>query len=623
MEFMLGCNYWDSAHGTEMWKHFDSSVIEGDMKALSECGIKYLRVFPNWRDFQPVKQLYQWRMRTADCVTADEEKFLADKTGVDRKQIENFCVFADICDKYDIKLIVSVLTGWMSGKMFTPPIVDGKNPISDPSALMWTERYIRGFVSGTKHLKNIIMWDLGNECNCLGESRSREESFVWTAFVRNAIKAADDSRPIASGMHGLVAGEDPVWTISDQGELTDYMTTHPYVSPSVNNDYDPANKMRSTIFPTIQSIYYSDLGGKPVIMQEQNSFTDTTANPDMSADFARVNIMSCISHGIKGHFWWCAHEYFNLDYPPYAWSMMERSLGLLDLNRKPKKVGETIFKASKTIRELPFKELSERETDGVCIVSQNDRWNNASVCMLLAKQAGLDLSLSIGDTAGVYPPESDLYIIPGVAGWSLLHKHAWEKIISAVRENGATLFITYDGGSLIQTEEILGLRPEGNVKSAATHTAKFSFGKLTYKVNQELILKSVGAEVLAENEDGNIVFSKHGYGNGTVYFLNFPLEKNLFTTYNAFNDTDWYKIYKVVAEKQLAKKIAVSENPQIIATLHKVTEEKYVVCAVNYSDKPQINDFTLKNGWSLAPIYGDLKDIPKCDGAFYYAIKKK
>ena len=50
MEFMLGCNYWDSAHGTEMWKHFDSSVIEGDMKALSECGIKYLRVFPNWRD---------------------------------------------------------------------------------------------------------------------------------------------------------------------------------------------------------------------------------------------------------------------------------------------------------------------------------------------------------------------------------------------------------------------------------------------------------------------------------------------------------------------------------------------------------------------------------------------
>lgn len=73
----------------------------------------------------------------------------------------------------------------------------------------------------------------------------------------------------------------------------------------------------------------------------------------------------------------------------------------------------------------------------------------------------------------------------------------------------------------------------------------------------------------------------------------------------------------------MAKKIAVSENPQIIATLHKVTEEKYVVCAVNYSDKPQINDFTLKNGWSLAPIYGDLKDIPKCDGAFYYAIKKK
>lgn len=623
MEFMLGCNYWDSKHGTEMWKYFDPSVIREDMKALSACGIKYLRVFPNWRDFQPVKQLYQWRMRVADSVNAQDETFLKDKTGVDPEQIRNFCTFADICAEYGIKLTVSVLTGWMSGKMFTPPVLDGKNLISDPTALMWTERYIRGFVSGVKHLKNIVMWDLGNECNCLGESRSREESFVWTAFVKNAISACDDTRPIASGMHGLVAGEDPIWTISDQGELTDYMTTHPYVSPSLNNDYDPANKMRSTIFPTIQSIYYRDLGGKPVIMQEQNSFTDTTANKEMSADFARVNILSCVSHDVKGHFWWCAHEHVELDYPPYAWSLMERSLGLLDLDRKPKKVGEAIRETAKVVDGLPFEKLNPREVDGVCVVSQNDRWNNASVCMLLAKQAGLDLQFAIGDSAGVYPPESDLYVIPGVANWSVLHKHVYDKIINAVYNDGATLFITYDGGSLINMEEIFGLLPQGNIKSGATHTGKFSFGNLTYKVNQELILKSAGAEVLATNEEGNIVFSRNDFGKGEVYFLNFPLEKNLFTQYDAFNDTLWYEIYRSACGKKLSQKPLVSLNPQIITTLHKENDEKLVVCAINYSDKTQETRFEIKQGWKLTPIYGKTEEIGKCDGAFYYLTKNK
>ena len=58
---MLGCNYWDSEHGTDMWRYFDADVIEKDVKALSENGVKYMRVFPNWRDFQPIQKLYGYR----------------------------------------------------------------------------------------------------------------------------------------------------------------------------------------------------------------------------------------------------------------------------------------------------------------------------------------------------------------------------------------------------------------------------------------------------------------------------------------------------------------------------------------------------------------------------------
>ena len=60
MEFMLGCNYWASNAGTEMWRQFDIEVIKKDVAELSKYGVKYLRVFPMWRDFQPVMPVYEY-----------------------------------------------------------------------------------------------------------------------------------------------------------------------------------------------------------------------------------------------------------------------------------------------------------------------------------------------------------------------------------------------------------------------------------------------------------------------------------------------------------------------------------------------------------------------------------
>ncbi len=58
MEYMVGCNYWGSKHGIDMWKYWDEDSVRRDLKELSKYGVKYLRVFPNWRDFQPVQTLF-------------------------------------------------------------------------------------------------------------------------------------------------------------------------------------------------------------------------------------------------------------------------------------------------------------------------------------------------------------------------------------------------------------------------------------------------------------------------------------------------------------------------------------------------------------------------------------
>lgn len=52
--FVVGCNYWASYAGTHMWQNWKPEIIEKDFKQLSENGIKVLRVFPLWPEFQPI-----------------------------------------------------------------------------------------------------------------------------------------------------------------------------------------------------------------------------------------------------------------------------------------------------------------------------------------------------------------------------------------------------------------------------------------------------------------------------------------------------------------------------------------------------------------------------------------
>ena len=127
--------------------------------------------------------------------------------------------------------------------------------------------------------------------------------------------------------------------------------------------------------------------------------------------------------------------------------------------------------------------------------------------------------------------------------------------------------------------------------------------------------------MLAVKETGNPVFTEYQYGKGKVFFLNMPVERYLSDKPGVFNNTDWYKIYQQAATDIVKKKVVVSTNPQIGVTLHKENEEKYIVCAINYSDTTQDTCLKVQEGWKLTPIYGNPDQITKCNGAFFYVKK--
>ena len=623
--FMLGCNYWDSVHGTDMWKYYDHQVIEEDLKALSENGVKYMRVFPNWRDFQPVYRTYAWRNQPCDYVDA-KERPIGQGDGVDPKMLDNFADFCAVAKKYNINLVVSILTGWMSGRMFVPPALEGKNLISDGEVLMWAQRFIRRFVSHFKSYDVIKYWDLGNECNCLSEARTRGEAYTWTTLVANTIRSVDSTREIMSGMHGLSEAPGGVWNLIDQGELTDMLTTHPYPSPTIGANVEPINQMRTTIAPTAQTVMYSSIGGKPALIQEQGTFNDMLGNRKMAADFVRVNLFSSWSIGSKGYFFWCAHEHLKLLKPPYSWSMIERELGLLDVDRNPKPVANEIKAFGEFLDKLPFDELPDRKVDAVAIATlSGDNWASLASSYILAKQAGLEIEFR-NWTQTEQMPEVPVYILPSITGWQVTFRETYDYLIDRVKNGGATLYVSADTGMLTEFESFFGLRSNGvfrgfknSVMHMKTKDGEFS---LSYSGEANIYLESIGAEAIGKNDEDNIIFSKYKLGNGTVYFLSFPLEKKLWQmpgSFNEANEKPYYRIYSEIGREQIDKKICVSNNAFIGVTEHMINDDEAIIVAVNYDDKTHKTEFKVKDGFKLETLYGDANEITKCNGAIYLA----
>lgn len=611
MDYMIGVNYWGSKWGTEMWANWDAESVEKDLCTLAQYGVNTLRVFPNWRDFQPLHKLYGY-LGEFNEYRLHGKYPMTDEYGLDTDCMAHFDELIGLAGRYGIRLVVSIVTGWMSGRLFVPPALEGKNLINDPEALMLESKFVRGFVRALREREEIVAWDIGNECNCMSDAGSREAAYVWTAMITNVIRAEDKSRPVLSGMHGLVnRHKDGYWTIEDQAELCDVLCTHPYPSPSTGADIDPLNGLRSSILPTAQMNYYSAVGGKPCMIQEIGSFSQMVGNGEIAADWLRVNLFSSWSNGSMGYLWWCAHEQSQLAFPPYTWVMIERELGLLRTDLTPKPVALEMKRIAEIIKALPA--LPAKTSDAVCIANGGKSfWGPAATSYILAKEAGFDLSFRHYKQHTI--PKADLYFFPCAKGWQCMPKETYDTLLGYVLD-GASLCISIEDAQLTESDTVFGLLSDGMQKRTGKKTVDFDGTPLTVAHKTEFLMRPTTAEVLARDEKRNVIFSRNAYGKGYVYYLGFPMEKMLWEAEGLLVDPEekpYYKIYQTVAEKVLAKKPIRSLTPDIGMTIHPVDENNCYAVAVNYSAKEKNCNFMLAEGWRIKEVhYGNTDTLTK------------
>lgn len=477
----IGCNYWASNAGINMWEDWNPKVIERDIELLSEFGIRVLRVFPVWPVFQKLEPVFGGRGKLLDI-----------KGGLDSKAIERFSFLVETAEKYGVELIVSLINGWMSGRLYVPEPFYNRNVLTDPEAIRWQIEYIKEFVGKFKYKKEITAWDMGNECNVMGEVESSSQSWLWMNSISNAIRSTDGSRPVYAGMHGLTV--DGLWKISDVSDCCDVLTTHPYPLFTPHCGKDTLGEGRSVYHAVAESRFYSDISGKPCIIEELGSLGPNVASDEQTARYLHKVLELASEEGIEEVLWWCAFDQ-PFDYPPYDTIALERELGLFTADCRPKA-------AAFVIKDFTEPEIQVMDTNALCLLTEGqDHWLTAYGSYVLSSEAGFGINFAY---TGNGIPDAEIYMMPCIKGFNVISKGSWEKLKSKVA-GGSTLYISHDGGFLSEFEQLTGL----NINDI----------------------------------EGKVTVSH--YGKGRVVFCSEPVENNCITG-ERFSFGEYEEIYSII-----------------------------------------------------------------------------
>lgn len=589
----LGANYWASHAATEMWRKWDAKVVDADLRVLAANGMKLLRVFPNWADFQPIHACYLSSCnfdKINETRMFDSEEPLPDtpcgRAGVDEKMVERFEEFCDIAEKYGIRLIVPLLTGQMTFRNYIPPALANRNPFSDPYALMWEGRYLECMVSRLKAKKAIAAWESGNEARILGDSKNSFHSEAWLRYVHQTIRCADPSRPVI-GVDGLNISREDSWPSAMNARLSDYVTTHPYGfwGAVYNDDF---LSVRSTTFAAMMTYALEQIGGKPAFIEEHGARRQEQGSQTNVAKYMRNMLWNSWALDCKAMLWWCAYDQTKMTIAPYNWRQPCVELGIFKRNREPYPAVDAVRKFAAMQDVLPFAALPKARTEAVVLTTDADVAHSAYI---LARQAGIMPRFANPEEK---LPDAQCYFLPDAHGRAFLTIERWEELKEKVR-NGATLYFSWNDTFLDSIEEVCGIEIGSREKIGGADSCDFGDFKQTFGYPVKRRFNALTAETLAKNQSGEGVFFRNKYGKGSVYVFIHNFEKTYYNSAGKYEGEAW----RIWAKVRPVNRILKTGVANIFVSEHCFGGGRCGVIVVNNSSKPYEGTPEIWKNWTV------------------------
>ena len=578
--FLLGCNYWASNAGMRMWEMFDAAVLERDFQLLSKCGVDTIRVFPTWNAFQPIEDT---KIKWSKFRYRINDQPLQTQGGLDAKQMQNFSVMLTLAEKYQLKVIVALITGWMSGGMFVPPFLQGEDLIASPKALVWECRFIREFVQAFKDSNVIIAWEPGNECNAMSFDTTEDQNELWLSAITSAIREADATRPVYAGMHSLTS--TGAWNLFQTGYYTDIQTTHPYPAFTMYCNNEPMTCMRAALHAAAESTYYSGIAKQPCLVEEIGTLGPIRLNEELEAEYFEKALVTAYQFGTTGFLWWCAFDQDRFDFAPYDVIAMEQNLGLFKFDGSAKPISKMMKKVKAQLKEIGALPPPNKHAL-VILTNSQDEWAVAYGSFMMAVQEGYAVDFAYeSQEFGEY----DYYILPCLVGSNGLPKRQLERLLEKIKR-GAKLLITYHSGYIGRFEELTGLKSCGYEITNRTTNILLDGKTIEIPSIINLHTKAVTAEVLSGERDKTL-FTKNAFGEGEIYFLNAPIELE-YSKAHYPEELGYTAVYKAFFGKTNNFRLL---SDKVVATEHKFSNNKTGVFITNFSGQNEVA-YTLSCG---------------------------
>ena len=597
----IGYNYWESKHAVDMWRCWDPETIERDFATMEAYGTQWVRCFPWWRDFQPIQFLRIPSKRIVETRFADGSKLPdteAGRAGLDEVMLRRFETFCKIAEKHHIKLIVCLLTGQMTFGLFVPPALEGMDVYTDPRALKWEGLFVQAFVRRMKNQPAIGAWESGNESSCLGGIAYSETAVFWLNYINTFIREADPSRPVI-GINDPKLEETSVgWQIRDIAAVSDALTVHPYPMFDRAN-LDEYNEIRNVLDAVIRNQIIEDIGGKESFIEETGVRRATVVDEENQAAALRNILWNAWAGNSHAFLWWCTYDQSHLDIAPYDWPQPTLELGLFHADQTPYPGAEVMRDFGAFLKKLPFRALPDQKSDAVCISTDPE----------IAKTSGI-LALMTGAKLKFQSPhqkleDSPLYILPSIKGRGELSTGAWRELREKVH-NGASLYISLQDCFLSDLSELCGAVIVSESKKSDTVSCKFADFELELPRPTFRRMKSIGAEVLAADQNGNPVFFRHRYGKGLVYTFAMEMEEIVSSHAGMYRSNAWTLYQLLFAGK---KRLCTTPIPHLIVTDHYFAEDHAVAVLRNCSAESAETDLALASGWEITGFHTDRPEV--------------
>jgi len=586
----VGMNYWGSKWATQMWRRWDEKSVDEDLRVLAANGMRLLRVFPNWRDFQPIVAVPlnggNWN-KTFEIRLFETEEKLPDTpagfAGVDERMMERFATFCDLAEKHGVRLIVPILTGQMTFRNFVPPALLHVDLYGDPQALKWEARFVDYFVRRLKDKKAIAAWESGNETRILATNTGADQAEFWQRYIHSVIRLADDTRPIV-GVDGLELTRETTWPTKVNAMLSDYVTVHPYHHISGNAYRDPVTGIRLATFCAAQSTAQEDVAGKPCFVEEHAYRRAPASSRTAMAQYLRGMLWNLWSCNARAMLWWCAFDQEHLDTAPYDWSPVYQEFGILKSDRSTTVYSDAIRDFAAFQDALPFA-LPPPKREAVFLV---DNAEVVHASYILARQAGFFPKFVAADES---IPEAPVYFIPCALGRNHIGTREWESIERRVRE-GATLYLSWNDTFFPRLHEMTGVEVEERTVS------DWGTSEATFKV--------LTAQKVRDMGQGHALY-RNAFGKGTVWYVTYPMEKRLYAKTRGF-ESSAFEVYRTVWP---TPQLVEDGERDVTTSEHVFADGSRAVLIVNNAAKPYMGRPNVAAGWKVAATHSDRPDLAK------------